>query len=53
MAGVTYCHICKKVLARTKTKSEACKLATIHMAATPHILVFGYSTQQAKKNGFI
>jgi len=53
MAGVTYCYICKKVLARTKTVAEARNLACIHMAATPHIMVFGYSTQQAKARGYI
>lgn len=53
MAGITYCHHCEKVLAETKTKDEACALARLHMAATTHIMVFGYSKQEAKKRGFI
>jgi len=53
MSGITYCHNCKKVLAETKTVKEAQNLAVLHMRMTPHILVFGYSTQKAKKNGFI
>jgi len=53
MAGITYCHDCKKVLARTGTVEEAQSNAVIHMAATPHILVFGYSEQRAKELGLI
>lgn len=46
MAGITYCHECKKVLAETSTKEEARKKAVLHMSMTPHILVFGYSASE-------
>ncbi len=51
--AVVYCHQCKKVLTRAKNKAEACRLATVHMGGTPHILVFGYTDQEAKKQGLI
>jgi len=51
--AVVYCHQCKKALTRAKNYKEACRLATIHMAATPHIMVFGYTDQKAKKLGLI
>lgn len=51
--GIVYGHQCRKLLTRAKNKEEACRLATIHMAGTPHILVFGYTDQEAKKQGLI
>lgn len=51
--AIVYCHQCRKLLTRAKNKEEACRLATIHMAGTPHILVFGYTDQEAKKQGLI
>ncbi len=53
MAGVCFCHHCKKVLTRRESVAKARSDARIHMAATPHIMVFGYSIQEAKKKGLI
>jgi len=52
--AIVYCHDCKKVLiSDVKGKERAAGLARLHMAATPHIMVFGYTDQEAKKQGLI
>lgn len=53
MKSVTYCHECKKTLLRTKNKKTACAAARGHMAATSHILVFGYTLNEACEKGLI
>lgn len=51
--AICYCHQCKKVLAKAKNRAEACQLAVLHMGLTPHIMVFGYTNANAKKQGLI
>jgi len=53
LKSVTYCHECKKTLLRTKNKKTACAAARGHMAATSHILVFGYTLNEACEKGLI